>query len=57
MIFAEKNLLLQSDVVFDFESNERNFSSLAQPDGEIKIIFIFLQNDITRRRRRFFQIF
>ena len=34
--FVEKNLLLQSDVVFDFESNERNFSSLAQPDGEIK---------------------
>ena len=57
MIFVEKNLLLQSDVVFDFESNERYFSSLAQPDGEIKIIFFFLQNEVTRRRRCFFQIF
>ena len=43
MIFVEKNLLLQSDVVFDFESNERNFSSLAPPDGEIKNYLHFLK--------------
>ena len=39
--FFENNLLLQSDVVFDSESNGRNFSSLAPPGGEKKIIFDF----------------
>ena len=58
MIFFEKKLLPQSDVVFDSESNGRNFSSLAPPGGEKKIIFnFFFQNDVTSRRRRFFQIF
>ena len=56
MIFLNK-LLLQSDVVFDSESNSRNFSSLAPPGGEEKIIFnLFLQSDVTSRRRRFFLI-
>ena len=32
---------VQSDVVFDSESNGRNFSSLAPPGGEKKIIFNF----------------
>ena len=32
---------LQSDVVFDFESNGGNFNSLALPGGEKKIIFNF----------------
>ena len=41
MIFFENNLLIQSDVVFDSESNDRNFSSLASPDGEKKNIFNF----------------
>ena len=56
--FFENNLLLQSDVVFDSESNDRNFSSPAPPGGEKKIIsnFIF-QNDVTSRRGRFYQIF
>ena len=45
--FFEKNLLLQSDVVFDSESNGSNFSSLAQPGDEKKIIFhFFAQNDV-----------
>ena len=58
MIFFENKLLLQSDVVFDSESNGRNFSSLAPPGGEKKIIFIFFfQNDVTRRRGRFYQMF
>ena len=47
MIFFEKNLLLQSDVVFDFESNDSNFSSLAPPGVEKKVIFnFFAQNDV-----------
>ena len=41
VIFFENKLLLQSDVVFDSESNGRNFSSLAPPGGEKKIIFNF----------------
>ena len=54
MIFFEKNLLLQSDVVFDSESNGRNFSSLAPPGGEKKIIFnFFFQNDVMSRHGRF----
>ena len=58
MIFFENKLLIQSDVVFDSESNGRNFSSLAPPGGEKKIIFnFFFQNDVTSRRRRFFKIF
>ena len=58
MIFFENKLLLQSDVVFDSESNGRNFSSLAPPGGEKKNIFNFyLQNDVTRRRGRFYQMF
>ena len=40
--FFEIKLLLQPDVVFDSESNGRNFRSLAPPDGEKKIIFNFL---------------
>ena len=36
VIFFENKLLLQSDVVFDSESNGRNFSSLAPPGGETK---------------------
>ena len=56
VIFFENKLLLQSDVVFDPESNGRNFSSLASIGGEKKIFPIFLQNDVTRRRGRFYQI-
>ena len=37
MIFFENKLLVQSDVVFDSESNGRNF----RPGGEKKIIFNF----------------
>ena len=48
MIFFENKLLLQPDEVFDSESNGCNFSSLAPPGGEKKIIFnFFLQNDVT----------
>ena len=54
MIFYENNQLLQSDVVFDSESNCRNFSSLAPPGGEKKKYF-FLQNEVTKRRERFLQ--
>ena len=58
VIFFENKLLLQPDVVFDSESNGRNFSSLAPPGGEKKNIFNFyLQNDVTSRRGRFNQIF
>ena len=58
MIFFDIKLSLQSDVVFDSESNGRNFSSLAPPGGEKKIIFnFFFQNDVTSRRGRFYQIF
>ena len=58
MIFFEIKLLLQPDVVFDSESNGRNFSSLAPPGGEKKIIFTFIfQNDVTSRRGRFYRIF
>ena len=39
--FSRKNLFLQSDVVFDYESNGRKLRSLAPPGGEKKIIFIF----------------
>ena len=39
MIFFEKKLLLQPDVVFDSESNGCNFSSLAPPGGKKKIFF------------------
>ena len=39
--FFEKNLLIQSDVVFDLESNDGNFSSLAPSDGQKKIIYNF----------------
>ena len=58
MIFFDIKLLLQPDVVFDSESNGRNFSSLAPPGGEKKIIFnFFFQNDVKRRRKRFYQMF
>ena len=58
MIFFENKLLGKPDVVFDSESNGRNFSSLASPGGQKKIIFNFyLQNDVTSRRWRFYQIF
>ena len=47
MIFFVKNLLLQSDVVFDPESDGSNFSSPAQPGDEKKIVFhFFAQNDV-----------
>ena len=48
MIFFENKLLLQSDVVFDSESNGRNFSSLAPPGGEKKIIFNFFFKVMSR---------
>ena len=58
MIFFENKLLLLPDVVFDSESNGGYFSSLAPPSGEKKIIFNFhLQDDVTSRRERFYQIF
>ena len=58
VIFFENNLLQQSEVVFDSESNGRNLSSLTPPGGDKKIIFnFFLQNDVTSRRGRFFPIF
>ena len=41
MIFFENKLLLQSDVVFDSESDDRNFSSLAPPGDEKKLFSIF----------------
>ena len=50
-------LLVQPDVVFDSESNDCNLSSLEPPGGEKKLVSIFLQNDVTSRRERFFQIF
>ena len=40
--FFDIKLLLQPDLVFDSELNGRNFSSLAPPSGEEKIIFNFL---------------
>ena len=39
--FFLKNLLLQSDVVFDSDLNNCNFHSLAPPDDEKKNIFDF----------------
>ena len=36
--FFEIKLLLQPDVVFDSESNGRNFSTLAPPGGEKKYL-------------------
>ena len=58
MIFFENKLLLKPDVVFDSESNDRNFSSLAPPGGEKKIVFNFyLQIDVTSRFGRFYRIF
>ena len=58
MIFFENKLLQQPDAVFDSESNGGNLSSLALPDGEKKYNFhFFLQNDVTSRRGRFYQIF
>ena len=56
--FFENKMLLQPDIVFNSESKCRNFSSLAPPGGEKKIIFnFFFQNDVTRRRGRFYQMF
>ena len=58
MIFFENKLFVQPNAVFDSESNGGNFSSLAPPGGEKKIIFNFYsQNDVTSRRGRFYQIF
>ena len=37
VIFFENKLLLQPDEVFDFESNDRNLSSLAPRGGEKKL--------------------
>ena len=39
--FFEKKLLLQPDVVFNSESNGRNYSCLALPGGEKKLFSIF----------------
>ena len=62
MLFFEKNLLRQSDVVFDFTSNGRNFSSLEPPGGDKKIFLSFfcakvLLNDVTSRRARILSFF
>ena len=58
MISSENKVLLQSDVVFDSESNGHSFNSLAPSGGEKKIIFnFFLQNDVASWRRRFFRFF
>ena len=37
-----RNQLVQPDVVFDFESNACNLSSVAPPGGEKEIIFVLL---------------
>ena len=39
VIFFDIKLLLQPDVVFDFESNGRNLSSPAPPGSEKKNLF------------------
>ena len=39
--FWEKNLLLNSDVVFDYESNGRNYIFVASPSGKKKNSKIF----------------
>ena len=54
--FFENKLLLQHDVVFDPESIGRNFCTLAPPGGQNNN-FNFFQNDVTRRRGPFYQIF
>ena len=46
--FFKNNLLLQPDVIFDSESNDCYFGSLAPPGGEKKKLIFFLQNDLTR---------
>ena len=43
VIFSEYKLLLQSDLVFDSESNGHYFSSLAASGGVKQIIFTFLR--------------
>ena len=56
--FFEIKLLVQPDVVFDSESNDCNFSSLAPPKGEKKYFqFCFLLNDVTSGRGRFSHFF
>ena len=56
--FFEIKLLVQPAGVFDSESHDSNFTSLAPPGGEKKIIFkFFLQNDVTSRRGRFCTFF
>ena len=57
MIFFENNLLPQSDVVFNSESNGSD--TLWQEKNYFQNIFknYFLQNDVTSRRRRSFQIY
>ena len=57
MIFFENKLLLQSDVVFDSESNGRNFSSLAPLGGEKKIKFNFSSKMTSRVGVGVFSIF
>jgi len=42
--FFEKHLLLQPEVVFDGESNDRNFSSPAPPGGEKRNVFRFFSD-------------
>ena len=57
MIFFAIKLLLQPDIVFDSDSNDCNFSCPAPPGSDKKIFSIFLQNDVTSRRGRFFPFF
>ena len=59
MIFFGNELLLQPDEVFDSESNGRNFSSLASPGGEEKIIvdFFFYKMTALKGVGVFLQIF
>ena len=55
--FLKNKLLLQPYEFLDSESNGCHFSSLASPGDEKKLFSIFLQNNVTSRRRRFFRIF
>ena len=47
MFFFSKNLLLQSDVVFDSDSNNSNFSRLG-PSSGLQNILIFLRKITSR---------
>ena len=59
VFFFENKLLLQPDIIFNPESNGRNFSSLAHPGGDSplaskKLFSFLLQNNVTSRFFRFF---